>query len=335
MANLFQQHPAATQRAIALRKEGLTHKEIAIQLRQETGIWISDEGVRQHLVKQGVATELGAFGTTPGTRLSRGRRALLMELSKLGRKCDMEDLAGAGTGPDRAAALLRAMRKQGLVSFQESVTARSSNGVHHRHLARIEITDKGRAALLRAKVDDVNEAAIPLPPPHSPTMAEFDVVQQTADDIMQAKMLRDVDQAADAIMAFVDELEAPAAVDLGAVAQDFGEAAPAPAEPLPPAEEAPWLAPTEQDDWRNPWREARAGLAYSEWPVLHNLLQRQARQVRLAGLLREAAELTDDETLGVTLLEHADTIPGLSDIELEYLRFADAHHGPTQAAKES
>jgi hypothetical protein len=165
-------------------------------------------------------------------------------------------------------------------------------------------------------------------------MAGFDVVQQTVDDMMQAKVRHDVVQVVDEIVALVDELEAddaaPALADTPDVAQDSAALADDPrnpwAEPATPPqpEPDPWLGPPtpETQAALDSWADAQA--AYGSWPVLANLRQRQARQVRLAALLREAAELADDEGLGVTLLEHADTIPGLSDIELEYLRFADA-----------
>jgi len=320
----FADNPAAEQRAVMLRRQGLTHTEIAQQLKDETGTYISPDGVRQHLVKLGVPTDLGAFDDTG---LSRGRYALLSELARLDRKVDLDDLARAGTGPTRAVALLHSLRKQGLVSFVES-TSDMGHGKHHRGITRIEITDVGRAALLRTGTPVAINVA-----------RGANVVEQTANDIMAEKRVHDVVALADAIDDVADALERqflaahPAdAADLGDVAQDLGEAAEAPAEPLPPAEEAPWLAPAEQDDWRNPWREARAGQDHIIYPVLASLRQRQARQVRLASLLREAAELADDENLGVNLLEYADTIPGLSDIEQEYLHFADTHHGPTQAA---
>jgi hypothetical protein len=318
----FTKHPDAGQRAIMLRRQGLTHTEIADRLRDETGTYVSPDGVRQHLVRVGIPTQLGAFDDTG---LSRGRYALLAELSRLGRKVDLDDLARAGTGPTRAVALLHSLRKQGLVSFVES-TSDMGKG-HHRGITRIEITDVGRAALLRTGTPVAIDVA-----------RGADVVQQTANDIMAEKRVHDVVALADAIDAFADAVTvghvlddalavrdamAADASDTGVVAQDVGPTADD-AALSPDQGETPWQEPQPDPSWAN----ARASVTYSEWPVLHNLLQRYTRQQRLAALLREAAELADDEGLGVTLLEHADTIPGLSDIELEYLRFADTHHGP-------
>lgn len=328
----FTKHPAAAQRAVMLRRQGLTHTEISDRLRQETGTYISPDGVRQHLARVGIPTELGAFDSTG---LSRGRYALLVELSRLGRKADVDDLARAGTGPRRAVTLLHSLRKQGLVSFVE--TSSEMGHGHHRGISRIEITDVGRAALLRTGT------------PVAIDVARGDsVVDQTVNDIMAEKRVHDVVALADAIDDVADALEAAVAAaaahdddDTGAVAQDQDHPRD---DDMPQVDrtDAPWLEPAASDDSRNPWlgpltpetqaaldswADARAG---QTWPVLAGLRQRVARQRRLAALLREAAELADDEALGVSLLEQADTIPGLSDIELEYMRFADAHAGATQ-----
>jgi len=132
----FTDHPDAVKLAISLRQIGLKHYEIAQRLTDEIGIPISSDGVRQHLARIGIQTGRG----------TSSRYALLSELERLGRKVDVDDLAGAGGGAERAVPLLHSLKKQGLVSFVES-TSSMGNGRHHRGIIRIEITDAGRAYL--------------------------------------------------------------------------------------------------------------------------------------------------------------------------------------------
>lgn len=220
--------------------------------------------------------------------LTTRRRELLEALTAAGGRATLDDLPPT-CRQGHAVATLHVMRKVGLVRFVETDGGKPGQArtTHNHAVGRIEITGRGRALLEGAPV---------------PALLDGNAVP---------------------------------ADDAGAVAQDASQAPAAPVmRGFAPADDDD-VSPDQGDD--SPVDGWYAAVVYAAapqpvedgpsdaYPLLAQLRVKQARHARLVALLREAADLADDDDTGLSLLAMTDGPGPLTAAEAEYVAYADAH----------